>query len=222
MFTSPATGSAGLVKQRYCKEEVRPTGERCRRLPRYTDVSRTGALHTCSFTPHPFHHFSPASETEAYCILIANVNYREGSMTLYGRTITCPRGDSIKSLDTWHAFSAGAKPVLDGLPTDRESGYPSDGLGVIMVVKHRNGETGNVYFGHNKSMTTIGDYVPPMEYMLKHLQVNSSSSPYPSKSFLPPCDKRKKRTSCKALFFIIKITDCISVVYYSSTLSSTA
>ena len=101
MFTSPATGSAGLVKQRYCKEEVRPTGERCRRLPRYTDVSRTGALHTCSFTPHPFHPFSPASETEAYCILIANVNYREGSMTLYGRTITCPRGDSIKSLDTW-------------------------------------------------------------------------------------------------------------------------
>lgn len=40
--------------------------------------------------------------------------------------------------------------------------------GVIMVAKHRNGETGNVYFGHNKSITAIGDYVPPMEYMLKH------------------------------------------------------
>ncbi|MCQ1544955.1 hypothetical protein NN761_05135 [Bacteroides clarus] len=90
-----------MVKQRYCKEEARPTGERCRRLPGYADVSRTGALHTRSFTPHPFHHFSPASETEAYCILITNVNYREGSMTLYGRTITCPCGDSIKSLDTW-------------------------------------------------------------------------------------------------------------------------
>jgi hypothetical protein len=62
--------------------------------------------------PHPFHHFSPASETEAYCILIANVNYREGSMTLYDRTITYPRGDSIKSLDTGHAFSAGAKPAF--------------------------------------------------------------------------------------------------------------
>ena len=37
-----------------------------------------------------------------------------------------------------------------------------------MVAKHRNSETGNVYFGHNKSITAIGDYVPPMEYMLKH------------------------------------------------------
>ena len=101
--------SAGLVKQRYCKEEARPTGERCRRLPGYADVSRTGALHTRSFTPHPFHHFSPASETEAYCILIANVNYREGSMTLYGRTITCPCGDSIKSLDTWARLSRWSK-----------------------------------------------------------------------------------------------------------------
>ena len=36
------------------------------------------------------------------------------------------------------------------------------------------------------------------------LQVNSPSSPYPSKSFLSPCDKRKKRTSCKALFFHYK------------------
>lgn len=60
------------------------------------------------------------------------------------------------------------RPALAGLPTDRESGYPSEGLGVIMVAKHRNGETGNVYFGHNKSMTAIGDYMPPMEYMLKH------------------------------------------------------
>lgn len=47
----------------------------------------------------------PASETEAYCILIANVNYREGHIMLYGRQITCPCGDSIKSLDTWaHLF----------------------------------------------------------------------------------------------------------------------
>ena len=60
------------------------------------------------------------------------------------------------------------RPALAGLPTDRESGYPSEGLGVIMVAKHRNGETGNIYFGHNKSMTAIGDYMPPMEYLLKH------------------------------------------------------
>lgn len=60
------------------------------------------------------------------------------------------------------------RPALAGLPTDRDSGYPSEGLGVIIVAKHRNGETRNVYFGHNKSMTALGDYVPPMEYLLKH------------------------------------------------------
>lgn len=43
----------------------------------------------------------PASETEAYCILIANVNYHDSSMTLYGNPVACPCGDSIKSLDTW-------------------------------------------------------------------------------------------------------------------------
>lgn len=60
------------------------------------------------------------------------------------------------------------RPALAGLPTDRESGFPSEGLGIIIVAKHRNGETGNVYFGHNRSMTGIGDYTPPMEYMMRH------------------------------------------------------
>jgi len=60
------------------------------------------------------------------------------------------------------------RPALAHVPTDRESGYPSEGLGVVIVAKQRNGQTGNVYFGHNPSMTRIEDYVPPMEYLLKH------------------------------------------------------
>ncbi|MCD8182852.1 MAG: hypothetical protein LUE99_06905 [Bacteroides sp.] len=43
----------------------------------------------------------PATETEAYCILMANVNYRESSLTFGGKPIVCPVGDSFKSLDTW-------------------------------------------------------------------------------------------------------------------------
>lgn len=43
----------------------------------------------------------PASETEAYCILMANVNYREANLVLYGKPVICPPGDSFKSLDTW-------------------------------------------------------------------------------------------------------------------------
>lgn len=57
------------------------------------------------------------------------------------------------------------RPALAHLATDKQSGYPTEGLGVAIIAKHRNGETGNVYFGHNKSMTKIGDYVPPMEWI---------------------------------------------------------
>lgn len=60
------------------------------------------------------------------------------------------------------------RPALARLATDRESGYPTEGLGVVIVAKQRNGETGNVYFGHNKCLTKISDYVPPMEYLSKH------------------------------------------------------
>lgn len=45
---------------------------------------------------------------------------------------------------------------------------PPKGLGIIIVAKQRNGETGNAYFGHNPEMTKITDYVPPLEFLLKH------------------------------------------------------
>lgn len=48
---------------------------------------------------------------------------------------------------------------------DKESGYPTEGLGVLIVAKQRNGETGNVYFGHDKAMLNIGDYMPPAAYV---------------------------------------------------------
>ena len=60
------------------------------------------------------------------------------------------------------------RPALAHMATDRESGYPTEGLGVVIVAKQRNGEIGNVYFGHNKSMTKLGDYVPPLDYMKKN------------------------------------------------------
>ena len=60
------------------------------------------------------------------------------------------------------------RPAMAQLPTDKESGYPTDGLGIAIIAKHRNGQTGNVYFGHNSSMTCIGDYVPPIEWMQRN------------------------------------------------------
>ena len=68
------------------------------------------------------------------------------------------------------------RPALARIPTDRESGYPTEGLGIIIVAKQRNGETGNAYFGHNPEMTKITDYVPPLEFLLKHAKVKSDSS----------------------------------------------
>lgn len=52
------------------------------------------------------------------------------------------------------------RPALYGRTVDRKSSYPTEGLGVVIVAKHRNGETGEVYFGHNKSLTKMWDYVP--------------------------------------------------------------
>ncbi len=60
------------------------------------------------------------------------------------------------------------RPALYGLPTDKVSKYPTDGLGVVIIAKQRNGETGEVYFGHNPSLTKIGDYVPTLEWMQQH------------------------------------------------------
>ena len=60
------------------------------------------------------------------------------------------------------------RPALAHIATDKESGYPTEGLGIVIVAKHRNGETGNVYFGHNRTMTQLGDYVPPLEWMKKN------------------------------------------------------
>ena len=60
------------------------------------------------------------------------------------------------------------RPALAKLPTEKESGYPSEGLGVMIVAKHRNGQTGNVYFGHNNSLTKIFDYEPPFGWLSAH------------------------------------------------------
>lgn len=60
------------------------------------------------------------------------------------------------------------RPALCGLKTEHKSKYPSEGLGMVIVAKHRNGETGDVYFGHNPSLTKMGDYVPPCEWLMKH------------------------------------------------------
>lgn len=60
------------------------------------------------------------------------------------------------------------RPAMQHVVTDRESGYPTEGLGIAIIAKQRNGETGNVYFGHNPAMTKITDYVPPLEYIMKN------------------------------------------------------
>ncbi|MCK9159584.1 MAG: AAA family ATPase [Bacteroidaceae bacterium] len=60
------------------------------------------------------------------------------------------------------------RPALLKLKEDPVSKYPSKNLGVIIVGKNRNGETGDVYFNHNDPMTKFEDYVPPIEWMNKN------------------------------------------------------
>lgn len=61
------------------------------------------------------------------------------------------------------------RPERCGFPTEKESGYPTEGLGVAIVAKHRNGSTGKVYYGYNPSMTRIGEYEPPAGWIKKLL-----------------------------------------------------
>lgn len=60
------------------------------------------------------------------------------------------------------------RPAMGGWEEDPDSGLPSEGLGVVIVAKHRNGQTGDIYFGHDPSMTRIGDYTPPLNWIKKH------------------------------------------------------
>ena len=60
------------------------------------------------------------------------------------------------------------RPALYGLTSERRSKFPSEGLGMVILAKHRNGETGDVYFGHNPAMTKVGEYVPPTEWMMRN------------------------------------------------------
>lgn len=61
-----------------------------------------------------------------------------------------------------------SRPALSGRATDPKSGYPTEGLGVIGIAKHRNGSTGELYFRHDPSMTQLEDYVPGIEWMKKN------------------------------------------------------
>ena len=60
------------------------------------------------------------------------------------------------------------RPALAGIRTEPVSKYPSEHLVVVIVAKHRNGETGDVYFAHNPSMTKLGEYVPPTEWLMRN------------------------------------------------------
>lgn len=61
-------------------------------------------------------------------------------------------------------------PEKAGLKQEERSGYPVEGLGILIVAKNRNGKTGDIYFGYNDSMTRIGDYIPPIDWMEKNVR----------------------------------------------------
>lgn len=60
------------------------------------------------------------------------------------------------------------RPILAGVKREKESGYPTEHLGVVIVAKHRNGETKQIYFGHSDDLTVIADYEPPQDWLVAH------------------------------------------------------
>lgn len=67
------------------------------------------------------------------------------------------------------------RPEKAGLSTDSQTGYPTRGLGIGIVAKHRNGECGKVYFGHNPSMTRIGEYEPTGDWIVRQARRQGKS-----------------------------------------------
>lgn len=60
------------------------------------------------------------------------------------------------------------RPAMSRREVEPVSGYPTEGLGVVIVAKQRNGQTGDIYFGHDPSLTRIGDYTPPLDWISRH------------------------------------------------------
>ena len=58
-----------------------------------------------------------------------------------------------------------SRPALSGRDTDRKSTYPTEGLGVIDIVKHRNVTKKEIYFRHDPSLTKLEAYVPGLAWM---------------------------------------------------------
>ena len=108
-----------------------------------------------------------AKELNIPVILLSQLN-RESENRAYGRLELADLRESGAIEQDSDLVLLLYRPALAHLATDKQSGYPAEGLGIAIIAKHRNGETGNVYFGHNKSMTKICDYVPPMEWLMKN------------------------------------------------------
>jgi replicative DNA helicase len=61
------------------------------------------------------------------------------------------------------------RPALAGQKEDEGSGFPTKDLGILIISKNRYGPTGDIYFGHNESMTRIGDYSPSIDWIREQL-----------------------------------------------------
>lgn len=59
------------------------------------------------------------------------------------------------------------RPAKADIPTDKKTGYPTDGLLINIVAKNRNGRTEDIYIGHNPAMNRFADYEPPTEWIKK-------------------------------------------------------
>ena len=49
--------------------------------------------------------------------------------------------------------------------TFQNSGCPTENLGVAIVAKNRNGETGDVLYQHDAAMLHVTDFVPAKEWL---------------------------------------------------------
>jgi len=105
-----------------------------------------------------------AKELNVPVVLLSQLN-RESEKRMDKRPIMADLRESGDIEQVADVVALIHNPSKSGLKTEPRSGYPAEGLGVLIIEKNRNGATGDVYFGYNESMTRFGDYEPPKDWI---------------------------------------------------------
>ena len=131
------------------------------------NMIRATAADIAAFRAHGFACKLLAKELDIPVLLLSQLNRASDGSIDHRPTLSNLRESGAIEQDADMVMLL-CRPALYGKTVDKKSTYPTDGLGIVIIAKHRNGKTGEVYFHHNQSMTKLVDYIPPLEWLTRN------------------------------------------------------